>query len=60
MLETETAITQVLNGDRQVVDLQPRSSFVRRLQHQMAERYNVRSESHGREPNRRVKIIRER
>ncbi|MDZ4721546.1 MAG: R3H domain-containing nucleic acid-binding protein, partial [Roseiflexaceae bacterium] len=60
MLETETAITQVLNGDRQMVDLQPRSSFVRRLQHQMAERYNVRSESHGREPNRRVKIIRER
>jgi stage III sporulation protein SpoIIIAA len=59
MLETETAITQLLNGDRQTVDLQPRSSFVRRLQHQMAERYNVRSESHGREPNRRVKIIRD-
>jgi stage III sporulation protein SpoIIIAA len=57
IVETETAITQVLNGERQVVDLQPRSSYVRRLQHQMAERYNVRSESHGREPNRRVKIL---
>jgi stage III sporulation protein SpoIIIAA len=57
IVETETAITQVLNGERQVVDLQPRSSYVRRLQHEMAERYNVRSESHGREPNRRVKIL---
>jgi stage III sporulation protein SpoIIIAA len=58
ILETESAITQVLNGERYTVDLQPRSSYVRRLQHQMAERYNVRSESHGREPNRRVKISR--
>jgi stage III sporulation protein SpoIIIAA len=58
IMETETAISQVLNGERQIVDLQPRSSYVRRLQHEMAERYNVRSESHGREPNRRVKISR--
>jgi stage III sporulation protein SpoIIIAA len=57
-IETEQAITQVLNGERQTVELSPRSNFIRKLQHQMAERYNVRSESQGREPNRRVKLSR--
>jgi stage III sporulation protein SpoIIIAA len=57
-LETEQAITQVLNGERQTVELTPRSNFIRRLQHQIAEHYNVRSESQGREPHRRVKIFR--
>ena len=57
-LETEEAITKVLNGERQVVELTPRSNYIRRLQHELAERYNVRSESQGREPNRRVKIYR--
>ena len=58
MLEAETAITQVMNGERNAVELMPRGSYVRRLQHQMADRYNVQSESRGREPNRRVKIYR--
>jgi stage III sporulation protein SpoIIIAA len=58
MLEAETAISQVINGERNAVELTPRGSYVRRLQHQMAERYNVHSESRGREPNRRVKIYR--
>jgi hypothetical protein len=58
MLEAETAITQVINGERNAVELTPRGSYVRRLQHQMANRYNVQSESRGREPNRRVKIYR--
>jgi stage III sporulation protein SpoIIIAA len=58
MLEAEIAIGQVLNGERHTVELQPRSSYVRRLQHQLAERYNVQSESRGREPHRRVKISR--
>jgi hypothetical protein len=57
-LEAEQAVTQVLNGERQTVELTPRSNFIRRLQHQIAEHYNVRSESQGREPNRRVKIYR--
>lgn len=57
-METEEAITQLLNGERQSVELTPRSNYVRRLQHQMAERYNVRSHSQGREPHRRVKIFR--
>lgn len=58
MIETETAITQVMNGERNAVELAPRSSYIRRLQHQMADRYNLRSESRGDDPNRRVKIYR--
>lgn len=57
-VETESAINQVLNGERSAVELTPRSNYIRKLQHQMAERYNVRSESRGREPNRRVKLSR--
>jgi stage III sporulation protein SpoIIIAA len=58
MLEAETAISQVMNGERSTVELAPRSSYIRRLQHQMADRYNLRSESRGADPNRRVKISR--
>jgi hypothetical protein len=58
LLETEQAITQVINGERHAVELAPQSSYIRRLQHQMADRYNLRSESRGEDPNRRVKIFR--
>lgn len=58
MIEAETAIGQVMNGERSSVELAPRSSYIRRLQHQMADRYNLRSESRGDDPNRRVKIYR--
>lgn len=58
LLETEQAITQVISGERNAVELTPRSSYIRRLQHQMADRYNLRSESRGDDPNRRVKIFR--
>ena len=57
-VEAESAINQVLNGERNAVELTPRSNYIRKLQHQMAERYNVRSESRGREPNRRIKLSR--
>jgi stage III sporulation protein SpoIIIAA len=58
MMETETAITQVMNGETSAIELSPRSSYIRRLQHQMADRYNLRSESRGDDPYRRVKIFR--
>jgi stage III sporulation protein SpoIIIAA len=58
MLEVESAITQVMNGEQLAVELEPRSSYIRKLQHQMADRYNLRSESRGEETNRRVKIFR--
>jgi hypothetical protein len=56
--ETQAAITAVLNGERWV-ELQPASSSVRRLQHQMARQANLSSHSYGKEPRRRVRIFRE-
>jgi stage III sporulation protein SpoIIIAA len=58
MDEAEAAIVRVMNGEHAAVELAPRSSYIRRLQHQMADRYNLRSESRGDDPNRRVKISR--
>jgi stage III sporulation protein SpoIIIAA len=55
--ETEQAITRVLAREAEV-DLQPRNSYIRRLQHEMADRYNLSSRSLGREPHRRVRIFR--
>jgi hypothetical protein len=54
--ETEDAISQVLEETRPV-ELSPQSSYVRRLQHQLAERYNLGSRSLGREPHRRVQLF---
>ena len=56
--ETEQAIQSVLNGTRSV-DLSPASSYVRRLQHQMAKQANLISHSYGKDPNRRVRIFRD-
>ena len=58
MLEVESAISQVMNGQQLAVELAPRSSYIRKLQHKMADRYNLRSESRGEDTNRRVKIFR--
>ena len=55
--EAEEAITQVMNGT-EAVQLSPRSSYVRRLQHLMAERSQLASRSTGRDPQRRVEIFR--
>jgi stage III sporulation protein SpoIIIAA len=58
LLETEDAIHQVLNKDLLTAELAPANAYIRRLQHQMATRYNLNSRSRGKEPNRRVKIFR--
>ncbi len=55
---TQQAIEAVLNGERWV-ELSPASSYIRRLQHQMARHANLHSYSFGKEPNRRVRIYRE-
>ena len=59
MEEAEAAAYQVLHGTRDRVELQPQEAWIRRLQHQLAERYNLASRSRGREPFRRVEIYRE-
>jgi len=56
MREAEQAINEVVNG-RDAVSLSPQSSYIRRLQHLMAERYCVASRSSGKEPRRRVEIF---
>jgi R3H domain len=58
LLETEDAIHQVLNKGLTTAELAPANAYIRRLQHQMATRYNLISRSRGKEPNRRVKIFR--
>jgi stage III sporulation protein SpoIIIAA len=58
MEETRRSIQSVLNGARSV-DLSPASSYIRRLQHQMARQANLVSHSYGKEPQRRVRIFRQ-
>lgn len=57
MLEAEDAINHVLTNGTGQVELTPQNSYVRRMQHAMAERYNLISRSRGKEPNRRVRIF---
>lgn len=59
MTEAEDAIETVLSG-RSPVELSPQNAYVRRLQHQLAERYSINSRSRGKEPHRRVQFFRER
>jgi hypothetical protein len=55
MRETEDAIESVLSSS-EAVELSPQNAYIRRLQHQMAERANLVSRSRGREPYRRVRL----
>jgi stage III sporulation protein SpoIIIAA len=55
MRETEEAIGIVIN-QAEPVELSPQNAYIRRLQHQMAERANLVSRSRGREPYRRVRL----
>jgi stage III sporulation protein SpoIIIAA len=55
--ETQDAINRVLHT-AQPVELPPQNAYIRRLQHQLAERFQVGSRSTGREPHRRVKLYR--
>jgi stage III sporulation protein SpoIIIAA len=54
--ETEQAINRVLSGQK-TVDLTPRNSYIRRLQHEMARQSNLVSHSYGKDPRRHVRIF---
>ena len=54
--EAGEAIDKVLSGER-AVELSPQNAYVRRLQHQLAERNHLASWSSGKEPQRRVRIF---
>jgi len=53
--EVEEAIGLV-HAQAQPVELSPQNAYIRRLQHQMAEKANLVSQSRGREPYRRVRL----
>jgi stage III sporulation protein SpoIIIAA len=53
--ETEDAIGEVMQSGR-AVELSPQNAYIRRIQHEVAHRFNLSSTSRGREPNRRVRI----
>ena len=54
--EAEEAALGVTEGDG-AVELTPQNAYIRRLQHELAQRYNLSSHSQGREPRRRVRIF---
>ena len=54
--EAEEAIGQVLTADG-AADLNPQNAYIRRLQHMLAQRYNLSSRSLGKEPYRHVRIL---
>jgi len=56
--EAEEAVNQVKSG-REAVELSPRSAYIRRLQHLIAERNDLSSQSTGKDPDRRVRIYKE-
>ncbi len=54
--ETEQAIAQVVQYG-QPIELAPQNAYVRRLQHELVAQQHLRSESVGREPRRRVRVL---
>lgn len=53
--EAEEAVEKA-KSRKTTVDLSPQNAYIRRLQHQLVEKYNLRSESVGEEPKRRLRI----
>jgi stage III sporulation protein SpoIIIAA len=56
--EAEEAVTQVKDGQQEGIELSPQSAYIRRLQHLIARRNDLLSQSTGKDPNRRVRIYR--
>jgi len=53
--EAEEAVNQIKSG-QEAVELSPQGAYIRRLQHLIAERNLLSSQSLGKDPNRRVRI----
>lgn len=54
--EARLAVEQIVIPKGQPVELLPRSSQVRKMQHELVEHYRLKSHSFGDEPNRRLRI----
>ena len=57
--EAEDGVTSISHGGASNVELAPQNAYIRRLQHEIAERYGLNSTSRGREPFRRVTMASE-
>ena len=57
--EAKNAIKKVMEGAPEI-ELSPQNTNIRKLQHELVEQYNLRSVSIGEEPNRRLKVIKNR
>ncbi len=55
--EARLAVEQIVIPKSQPVELLPRSSTIRRMQHELVEHYHLKSTSFGTEPNRRLRIF---
>jgi stage III sporulation protein SpoIIIAA len=55
--EARLAVEQIVIPKNQPVELLPRSSTVRKMQHELIEHYHLKSASFGEEPNRRLRIF---
>jgi len=56
--EAEEAVTQVKDRQQEGIELSPQSAYIRRLQHLIAGRNDLLSQSTGKDPNGRVRIYR--
>ncbi|MEM6838604.1 MAG: R3H domain-containing nucleic acid-binding protein [Cyanobacteria bacterium P01_C01_bin.120] len=54
--EARLAVEQIVIPKGQPVELLPRSARIRKMQHELAEHYRLKSASFGDEPNRRLRI----
>ena len=54
--ETRLAIEEIIIPNKLVIDLLPRQSAIRKLQHELIAHYQLKSLSVGEEPNRRLRI----
>ncbi len=58
-LEEAKEAIRVVESKGNAIELSPQNAFIRRLQHQLAERNSLQSRSRGKEPRRRVRIFKE-
>lgn len=54
--ETRLVIEEIIIPQKKTIELLPRSSSIRRLQHELVTHYNLRALSVGKEPQRRLRI----
>ena len=54
--EAKEAVETIKDNSQESIELSPQSAYIRRLQHLVAERSGLFSQSTGKDPNRRVRI----